>query len=506
MINNCVSCKPGTPLPKCSVKIDGECVYYSGEFISGPDIYTGENLNSVIQKLVTNAPEAGVTSIGLAMPSAFTVSGSPVTSSGTITISGSGTTAQYIRGDGSLATFPAIPVLGATEGLSLSGTNVVLGGTYSSAITLTNTTGVSFNITSPTNFGGTFSVSNTGVFSGIAVLGTASGNTGIGVRGIGGAGTSSIGVEGQVTGTNSIGVRGQCNTTGSGVTAITAGGTSIPIDAIVGGSADATIKAGIRLTRGGLSAITGTGISLDYAATIGGVGAQDAARIACTFTSVGTTVLDFYTRSSGAINHRMRLTPEGYLGVGITAPTAVLHLQAGSTTIAPVKLTAGSLLGAATDGAMEYDGTNLYFTTAGTRKIVLIGTVSSGGIYAGDGSIISPRTVDGDGFPLTFTDMGLFRIVQGDVTTGATYDFNTGVDFLVYDADNSSNLIMDSATGLEFQYTDLSGPSTLSSLKVDGVGVSFTGISEFADNAAAITGGLTAGYLYRTGDVLKIVH
>lgn len=35
---------------------------------------------------------------------------------------------------------------------------------------------------------------------------------------------------------------------------------------------------------------------------------------------------------------------------------------------------------------------------------------------------------------------------------------------------------------------------------------SFTGISEYADNAAALTAGLVAGNVYRTGDVLKIVH
>tara|TARA_R100001443_G_scaffold97546_1_gene104405 strand:+ start:1257 stop:3359 length:2103 start_codon:yes stop_codon:yes gene_type:complete len=46
-----------------------------------------------------------VTSVGLTMPSAFTVSSSPVTTSGTIAVTGAGTTSQYIRGDGSLATF-----------------------------------------------------------------------------------------------------------------------------------------------------------------------------------------------------------------------------------------------------------------------------------------------------------------------------------------------------------------------------------------------------------------
>jgi len=56
-----------------------------------------------------NIPQYGggtVTSVGLSMPSAFTVSNSPITSSGTIAVTGSGTTAQYVRGDGTLANFP----------------------------------------------------------------------------------------------------------------------------------------------------------------------------------------------------------------------------------------------------------------------------------------------------------------------------------------------------------------------------------------------------------------
>ena len=47
-----------------------------------------------------------VTSIGITMPAAFTVTGSPVTSSGTIAITGAGDTTQYIAGDGSLIAFP----------------------------------------------------------------------------------------------------------------------------------------------------------------------------------------------------------------------------------------------------------------------------------------------------------------------------------------------------------------------------------------------------------------
>lgn len=34
----------------------------------------------------------------------------------------------------------------------------------------------------------------------------------------------------------------------------------------------------------------------------------------------------------------------------------------------------------------------------------------------------------------------------------------------------------------------------------------FANIAEYADNAAALSGGLTVGFIYRTGDDLKIVH
>jgi len=49
-----------------------------------------------------------VTSVGLTMPSAFTVGSSPVTGSGNITVTGAGTASDYIRGDGTLEPFPNI--------------------------------------------------------------------------------------------------------------------------------------------------------------------------------------------------------------------------------------------------------------------------------------------------------------------------------------------------------------------------------------------------------------
>ncbi|MFN5250199.1 MAG: beta strand repeat-containing protein, partial [Bacteroidota bacterium] len=50
--------------------------------------------------------DLGLTSVGVSMPSAFNVTNSPLTSNGTIAITGAGIASQYIRGDGTLANFP----------------------------------------------------------------------------------------------------------------------------------------------------------------------------------------------------------------------------------------------------------------------------------------------------------------------------------------------------------------------------------------------------------------
>jgi len=50
--------------------------------------------------------DTGLTSVGLSMPSAFTVSNSPLTANGTLAVTGAGVASQYVRGDGTLAAFP----------------------------------------------------------------------------------------------------------------------------------------------------------------------------------------------------------------------------------------------------------------------------------------------------------------------------------------------------------------------------------------------------------------
>jgi hypothetical protein len=71
--------------------------------------------------MLSDITSGTVTSVGLSMPSAFSVASSPVTTSGTIAVTGAGLTSQYVRGDGSLANFPSSGGGGASVNYYLNG-------------------------------------------------------------------------------------------------------------------------------------------------------------------------------------------------------------------------------------------------------------------------------------------------------------------------------------------------------------------------------------------------
>src|SRR3990167_1324633 len=80
----------------------------------------------------------------------------------------------------------------------------------------------------------------------------------------------------------------------------------------------------------------------------------------------------FFCATDGAVadaDERMRITSAGSLSLVGAAPTARLHLPAGTATAstAPLKLATGTALAAAEDGAMEYDTSHLWFTIGATR-------------------------------------------------------------------------------------------------------------------------------------------
>jgi hypothetical protein len=90
-----------------------------------------------------------VTSVGLTMPSAFSVANSPVTSSGTLAVTGAGTASQYIRGDGQLANFPDNQGGGSSVNYYLNGsvTQGTFGGTTYYEMSKTPILGAGTNFT-----------------------------------------------------------------------------------------------------------------------------------------------------------------------------------------------------------------------------------------------------------------------------------------------------------------------------------------------------------------------
>jgi hypothetical protein len=71
------------------------------------------------------------------------------------------------------------------------------------------------------------------------------------------------------------------------------------------------------------------------------------------------------TMASGT--HYALTIGSGRSGFGTRTPTALLHVAAGTASLAPVKLTSGTALTTPADGALEYHNSHLYFTIGSTR-------------------------------------------------------------------------------------------------------------------------------------------
>jgi hypothetical protein len=113
-----------------------------------------------------------------------TISGSPVTTSGTLAFAFNGTTAQYIRGNGTLETFPSltgfVPYTGATANVDL-GTHTLIAakGTFSSSgsgdtvgITHSSGSGIALNITKGGNGEGLYINKTSGSGNAATIIGT----------------------------------------------------------------------------------------------------------------------------------------------------------------------------------------------------------------------------------------------------------------------------------------------------------------------------------------------
>lgn len=167
--------------------------------------------------------------------------------------------------------------------------------------------------------------------------------------------------------------------------------------------------------------------------------------------SVGArgTQITFATTPTGTVgpNEVLRISNAGQLGVLNTNPSANVHIKAGTAAAgtAPLKLNAGPVLTTPEAGAIEFDGTNLYFTTsANTRQTISTGGGAASSVLAIDGSNTSPSMSFANesnlGFyrsnptTLGFSSNGVLRFTMGN--QGIISATNSG--FLVNDGNTAS--------------------------------------------------------------------
>lgn len=118
-------------------------------------------------------------------------------------------------------------------------------------------------------------------------------------------------------------------------------------------------------------------------------------------------------------------TDSGKLGIGVADPLAFLSVRGGTTTMPAVMLEQGTLTTAPINGALEYDGNELYFTKNGVRAPIGTGATGAQGPQGpagaagatgaqgpkGDtGNITNGGIVNG---PIVFTNNGSFQYPNG---------------------------------------------------------------------------------------------
>jgi hypothetical protein len=190
---------------------------------------------------------------------------------------------------------------------------------------------------------------------------------------------------------------------------------------------------------------------------IGNRSSDDSFRFSQSSTSLGTNV-------------RVTFADGGNVGIGTSSPSVKTHIQGGN----------------AVTGAF-YDGSTVLAVEDTNPYMQIIGT--DGGNQA---SSLILTTV-----PAAGTGNNKHWAVQH---RGTTQNGNFGIS---YDTTSASG--QDGADGTDLFVINTTGNVGIGTTSPTAK-LTVVGLAEHADNAAAISAGLTTGAFYRTGDLLKVVH
>lgn len=145
--------------------------------------------------------------------------------------------------------------------------------------------------------------------------------------------------------------------------------------------------------------------------------------------STEQTHLRFYTTAVATRSEVMRLTANLRMGLGVTTPTASIHVRGGNSSAggAPFKFTSGTNLTTPEAGTFEYDGTSFYATPGSTRlrKVLTDNSIPSNGqLPIGNGANYTNATLTAGKNTTITNGAGSITIAAGKFGIN-TYTSNT---------------------------------------------------------------------------------
>ena len=217
--------------------------------------------------------------------------------------------------------------------------------------------------------------------------------------------------------------------------------------------------------------------------------------------------------TSPGSNVAMAFDNSGNVGIGTTSPQQKLdtpNIIIGGSSIA-TSYRANALLMDNFGGAARFYSLGSDNSTGGSYQFNSLSANAS----AGSGTVMTINNNGKVGIGTTSPTDGLTISNDNNLLLGLNSPAGNDAQLRFYSSGNYKTIIYRPANSNDLRFNTVTSGDVLTLLQSGNVGIGTTtptaklqvvGLAEHADNAAAITAGLTTGAFYRTGDLLKVVH
>ena len=223
--------------------------------------------------------------------------------------------------------------------------------------------------------------------------------------------------------------------------------------------------------------------------------------------TAGNVRFCFNQKNAGTNYDNVLVFNQGNVGIGTAEPSEKLEVSGN------IKMTSFSnnILFGGTGNSISY---NQWLSSAGGGMVIKNVASTSTGHIAFDTSTGEKVRITREG------NVGI-----GTTSPNQKLGVNGNIDiqggngsYLTFNNGDANIVINNNGTGRDLSFKTYDGSSSAEKMRITSggnVGIGTTtptaklqvvGLAEHADNAAAITAGLTTGAFYRTGDLLKVVH